>query len=152
MPDKKIVYVDMDHVLCDYARGFEAHQARYPDLEFPQSQPGLYRRLEPIAGAIDAYHWLDMHPALSVYILTAPSIKNPHSYTEKRLWVEEHLGFACVKNLIITRHKGLNRGDFLIDDRATGQGQDLFEGLLIQFGSSEFPDWQSIRRYFENRF
>lgn len=36
-----VIYVDMDHVLCDYDLGYKAHKAKYPDLPFPQSQPGL---------------------------------------------------------------------------------------------------------------
>jgi len=33
--DKTIIYVDMDHVLCDYAAGFSAHKAKHPNLKFP---------------------------------------------------------------------------------------------------------------------
>ena len=54
-----------------------------------------------------------------------------------------------VKQLIISPHKGLNKGHYLIDDRSNGQGQDEFEGLLIQFGSEAFPDWQTVREFFE---
>ncbi len=32
-----IIYVDMDHVLCDYEQGFKEDQTRHPQLEFPQS-------------------------------------------------------------------------------------------------------------------
>lgn len=146
---KKIIYVDMDFVLCDYASGFAEHQQRFPELRFPQSQPGLYLNLKPIQGAIDVYCWLTQQPELKMFILTSPSLKNPHSYSEKRLWVEHHLGFEAVNNLIITPNKGLNRGDYLIDDNATGKGQEQFEGQLLQFGTNEFPNWQSIRSYFE---
>ncbi len=90
------------------------------------------------------------HPQLEPFILTAPSLRNPHSYTEKRLWVEKHLGYEVVHRLIITAHKGLNRGHFLIDDHDSGKGQEYFEGELIKFGSDRFPDWPSVRRYFES--
>lgn len=147
--ERMIVYVDMDHVLCDYDAGFKAHQNRYCSLEFPQSQPGLYLGLKPIEGAIESYVWLHQHPLLSVYILTAPSIRNPHCYSEKRLWVEQYLGFDVVERLIITPNKGLNKGHFLIDDCLFGKGQEDFEGELIHFGSSDFPDWGSVKRYFD---
>ena len=84
-----------------------------------------------------------------MYILTAPSVRNPSSYTEKRLWVEEHLGLGAAYKLIISPNKGLNLGHYLIDDYTKGKGQENFEGRLLQFGSAEYPDWISIRRFFE---
>ena len=140
----------MDHVLCDYSVGFAAHKAKYPDLRFPQGQPGLYRNLSPMPGAIDTYLWLNSQEQADVYILTAPSIHNPHCYSEKRIWVEHYLGLDIVRNLIISPHKHLNMGDFLIDDKPFGKGQDKFKGKLILFGSDAYPDWAAIRRYFED--
>jgi 5'-nucleotidase len=144
-----IIYIDMDHVLCDYEQGFKAHKTKYPDLLFPQSRPGLYINLLPIAGAIETFKWLSEQANFSVYILTAPSIKNPHSYSEKREWVEKHLGMLAVNNLIISAHKGLHKGNYLIDDCTSGKGQENFEGQLIQLGSVSYPDWNSISKYFE---
>lgn len=150
--DKTIIYVDMDRVLCDYDEGFARHQAKFPELKYPQREPGLYLGLNPMPGAIETYQWMDKHPETAVFILTAPSIKNPHCYSEKRQWVERHLGMAVVQNLIITPHKHLNRGDYLIDDSEAGKGQDYFVGQLILFGSQDFPGWLEVRRYFESRF
>ncbi|MDO3380902.1 5' nucleotidase, NT5C type [Gilvimarinus algae] len=146
---KKIVYIDMDHVLCDYEAGFNAHQTKYPELAFPQSQPGLYIGLAPMPGAVDAFKWLSAQPELEVFILTSPSEMNPHCYSEKRQWVEQHLGMAAVNRLIISPHKDLNRGDYLIDDNVAGKGQDHFEGELIHFGSEQYPDWRSVVAYFQ---
>ena len=146
--DKTIVYVDMDFTLCDYGAGFRSYQRRYPDLKFPQSVPGFYESLAPLDGAVETYRWFHEHPDLALFVLTAPSIMNPHSYSEKRLWIERHLGMDVVKRLIISPHKGLNKGHYLIDDRACGQGQDDFEGELIQFGTEAFPDWASVRAFF----
>lgn len=146
---KTIIYVDMDFTLCDYGAGYRTYQARYPELTYPQSVTGFYESLAPLAGAIETYRWLHDHPQLAVFVLTAPSIMNPHSYSEKRLWIEKHLGMDVVKRLIISPHKGLNKGHYLIDDRSNGQGQDEFEGLLIQFGSEAFPDWKTVREFFE---
>ncbi|BFM21691.1 5' nucleotidase, NT5C type [Gilvimarinus japonicus] len=147
---KKIVYIDMDHVLCDYEAGFNAHQTKYPELAYPQSQPGLYIGLDPMPGAVDAFKWLSAQPELEVFILTSPSEKNPHCYSEKRQWVEKYLGMETVNRLIISPHKDLNRGDYLIDDNVAGKGQDHFEGELIHFGSEQYPNWQSVTTYFSN--
>jgi 5'(3')-deoxyribonucleotidase len=139
----------MDFVLCDYAKGFELHKNKYPNVEYPQSIPGLYLGLQPIAGAIEVYHWLNEQCELDVYILTAPSLKNAHSYSEKRQWVESHLGFNAVERLIISPHKNLSKGHYLVDDNVRGKGQENFEGEIIHFGSEKFPDWLSVRQFFE---
>lgn len=149
MTNKKIVYVDMDHTLSDYDAGFKRQKLRYPHLQYPQSEPGMFLALEPMPGAVEAYNWLNEHPQLDVYILTAPSELNPHSYTEKRLWTEKYLGMGAVKKLIITPNKGLNKGDFLIDDYISGKGQEDFEGRILQFGSVEFPDWPTVLKFFK---
>ncbi len=50
------------------------------------------------------------------------------------------------KRLILTHHKELNKGDFLIDDRdANGAGS--FEGEHIWFSSPRFPDWKTVIEY-----
>lgn len=147
--NRHIVYVDMDDTLCDYAAGFDRHKKRYLEHAYPQSEPGLYISLDPLPGAIEAYRWLQQHSSLDVYILTAPSVKNAHSYAEKRLWVERHLGMGAAYKLIISPNKGLSRGDFLIDDFVQGKGQEQFEGKILQFGSAEFPDWVSVIRFFD---
>ena len=149
--DRIIIYIDMDHTLCDYSAGYADYRRRYPKERFPQSKSGFYRNLEPLPGAIETFHWLNEAPNVEVFILTAPSLKNPHSYSEKRLWVEDHLGFDVVHRLIISAHKGLNRGHYLIDDCDVGKGQEYFEGELIQFGSQAFSNWFDVRSYLESR-
>ncbi|MFC3679104.1 5' nucleotidase, NT5C type [Bacterioplanoides pacificum] len=148
---KYIVYVDMDHTLCDYDEGFGRHQLKHPELKYPQSEPGLYISLKPLPNAIESFEWLMKHPALDVYILTAPSIQNPHCYSEKRIWVEEHLGMEAVRRLIISPNKGLNKGHYLIDDCAIGKGQENFEGELIQYGFGRFKDWKSVISFFKEK-
>jgi 5'-nucleotidase len=103
----------------------------------------------PIRGAVEAFKWLSEQPVLSVCVLTVPSIKNPHCYSEKREGVEKYLGMVAVNNLIISAHKGLNRGHYLIDDCESGKRQENFEGQLMQFGFARYPDWSSVRAYFE---
>jgi 5'(3')-deoxyribonucleotidase len=48
--------------------------------------------------------------------------------------------------LILSHHKNLNHGDYLIDDR-TKNGAGEFKGELIQFGADKFPDWKSVCSY-----
>ncbi|MEM9528789.1 MAG: hypothetical protein AAGA31_19410 [Bacteroidota bacterium] len=146
--ETKIVYIDMDGVLCDFVLAYETALAANPDIKYPQSQYGFFRKLRPMPNAIEAIATLRANPELDVYILTAPSIYNPLCYSEKREWVEDHLGMEMVKRLIISPNKALCRGDYLIDDHTTGRGQENFTGRLIHFGSTDFPNWAAVLRLF----
>lgn len=140
-----IIYIDMDDVLCDFSGEHSRDLEKNPLMIFPQSQYGFYQKLPPLDGAIEAVKALYDSDTYSPYILTAPSTRNPFSYTEKRVWIEEKLGFSFVERLIICSHKGLLKGDVLIDDNNSGRGQEHFEGKLIHFGSPPFPNWAAVR-------
>ncbi len=142
---KKIVQVDMDGVLCNYENAQKRAIEANPELAFPQSVPGFFLNLRPIPLAIEAMHLLSA--IYDVRILTAPSNKNPLSYTEKRLWVENHLGYSYVEGLTLSSYKDSVAGDYLIDDRSDTHGQDRFKGEFIHFGTPEFPDWLSVYCY-----
>jgi hypothetical protein len=52
--NKKIIYIDMDDVLCDYTGEKSKALAQNPDIKYPQSQHGFYSSLEPIIGGIES--------------------------------------------------------------------------------------------------
>lgn len=136
---KKRIYIDMDNTLCDFqSRSDEMKAKSKGTLLYPQSQYGFFTSLEPLDGALLAYKKLEQY--FEVYILTAPSYLNPLCYTEKRVWVEEHLGLQTTKNLIICKRKGLLKGDFLIDDHPYPE----FEGEQLLFGQTPFETWQTV--------
>ena len=141
----------MDEVLCDYSRSFNYIQKTY-DVKYPQSLYGFFKKLKPKEDAIESANFLFQQDIFDVYILTAPSVHNPMCYTEKRVWVEDHLGMDFVQKLIISPNKGLNRGDYLIDDHATGRGQEGFQGKFIHFGQEEFPDWKTVMNFFKEKY
>ena len=140
-----IIYVDMDDVLCNYQKAHKAALEKNSLTKYPQSQKGFFENLEPNAGALEAVTFLREH--FDVYILTAPSTRNPLSYTEKRLWVEKYFAYEFTKKLILCSNKGLLKGDLLIDDHVSGKGQEAFEGRLIHFGSEDFPDWKTVSEW-----
>lgn len=142
--EKKIVYVDMDGVLSDFDKAYTDALAQFPKMLFPHSQYGFYRNLPVIKGAKEAIALLNGIDTIALYLLTAPSYKNPLCYTEKRDWVEINLGMDMVQKLIISPNKGLSKGHYLIDDHDSGRGQDCFEGTFIHFGSADFPDWNAV--------
>lgn len=145
---KMIVYVDMDDVLCDYSTAYNSALKDNPGIKYPQSQIDFYRKLKPIDGAIDGFIYLQNLLTCDVYILTAPSIRNPLCYLEKRLWVEDYFGLGTVEKLIISPNKALLKGSFLIDDMREGRGQENFMGEIIHFGSKNFPTWEAVIRKF----
>ena len=141
---RKKVYVDMDGVLCDFLHSYLMWKKNHPQIEYPQSQFGFFSNLKPIENAIESYKELEKH--FDVYILTRPSIYNLMCYTEKADWINRHLGFDVLENLIIACDKSLLKGDYLIDDTVQA-GQLDFEGEFIQFASDKFKDWKSILKY-----
>lgn len=141
----------MDHTLCDFSASYLKYKKDFPQVEYPHSVPGFFSGLAPMPNAVEVYHWLSDQENVDLYILTAPSVRNPSSYTEKRLWVERHLGLEAAYKLIISPNKGLSLGDYLIDDYTEGKGQENFKGQVLQFGSSEYANWKFIQKYFEDK-
>ncbi len=139
-----IVYVDMDDVLCDFSGSAREFFKREPKAKFPQSRVGFFESLPAIEGAIEGVNYLRQQSVFDVYILTAPSTRNPCCYSEKRIWIENHFDYPFTKKLIISPNKGLLKGDVLVDDHISGKGQEAFEGKILQFGTEEFPNWESV--------
>ena len=150
MPENKpVIYIDMDNVLVDFTSAFpylsketmEIYQGRLDEV------PGIFSLMKPVEGAIEAYRYLAEH--FDVYILSTAPWKNPSAWSDKLLWVQKNLGDVAYKRLILTHHKDLNRGDYLIDDRKKN-GASEFQGKLIQFGSVQFPNWKAVLDYFKS--
>jgi 5'(3')-deoxyribonucleotidase len=135
---KKRIYIDMDGVLCNYMKRFIERVQANPKNKHPQLEFDFFRKLEEMPGAIEAFKALAKE--YDVWILTRPSYKNPMCYTEKRLWVEDHLGFNWCRKLIIAPDKSLMIGDYLIDDMPWPK----FQGEQLLFGSNECPDWDAV--------
>lgn len=100
--------------------------------------------MEPVQGAVETFIYLSEH--FDTYILSTAPWMNPTAWSDKVEWVKKYLGEVAYKRLILTHHKDLNIGDFLIDDRPNNGAKD-FTGKLIAFGGDEFPDWDAVLRY-----
>ena len=79
-------------------------------------------------------------------ILSTPPWDNTSAWSDKHQWVKKHLGVSAHKRLILSHHKNLNRGDYLIDDR-TANGAGEFQGEHIHFRTEKVPDWKSVLEY-----
>ena len=147
---KQILYIDMDNVLVNFQSGIDRLEpfvkSKYEDEL--DNVPGIFSLMDPIPGAIDAFHRLCRK--FDTYILSTAPWNNPTAWSDKVLWIQKYLGDDAYKRLILSHHKDLNRGDYLIDDkRKNGAGE--FEGELIEFGSEKFPDWNVVVEYLMNK-
>lgn len=144
---KKIIYVDMDDVLADFTSAHRSMRRRTPEITYPQSVVGFFEHLTPIANAVESVNILRNESKFDLYVLTAPSCRNVHSYAEKRIWIEKYFDYEFTKKLIICANKSLLKGDVLIDDHLQGKGQEGFGGELIHYGSEKCPNWASVMAY-----
>tara|TARA_B100000676_G_scaffold164882_1_gene162157 strand:+ start:202 stop:648 length:447 start_codon:yes stop_codon:yes gene_type:complete len=143
---KKILYIDMDNVLVDFQSGIsKLSKEVIKEYESNLDEvPNIFSLMEPLEGAIDSFKILSQR--YDTYILSTAPWKNSSAWTDKVKWVQKYLGESAYKRLILTHHKNLNHGDYLIDDR-TKNGAGEFKGELIQFGTDKFPDWKTVCSY-----
>lgn len=147
----KILYIDMDNVLVNFQSGTDRLDKETRELFVgrPDEVPGIFSLMVPMPGAIDAFRVLS--GKYDTYILSTAPWHNPSSWSDKIEWVQEHLGSKegepAYKRLILSHHKNLNMGDYLIDDRHDANGVDKFPGEHIHFGTEKYPDWDSVMRY-----
>ncbi|MGY9059847.1 MAG: 5' nucleotidase, NT5C type [Candidatus Puniceispirillales bacterium] len=136
----------MDNVLVDFKTGIDRissynkkeYEGRYDEV------PDIFSLMDPMKGAIDSYNQLSSQ--YDTYILSTSPWDNPSAWQDKILWVKKYLEKSAYKRLILSHHKNLNRGDYLIDDRLKN-GADKFIGEHIHFGTEQFPDWKSVLIY-----
>lgn len=141
-----ILYIDMDGTLVDFEAGIpgvtkqqkERYGEEYDDI------PGFFDELPPVEGSIEAYHRLA--EKYETFILSTAPWNNHTAWSAKNLWVRRHLPEVAHKRLILSHHKNLVQGDYLIDDRVA-HGVKEFPGEHIHFRSDRFPNWEAVLRY-----
>lgn len=146
----RTLYIDMDNVLVDFPSAFQ-HLSDAERVEYAgrlDEVPGIFSKMKPIPGAVEAFD--ELCELFDTYLLSTAPWDNPSAWSDKLLWVKEHMGQGAYKRLILSHHKNLNRGDFIIDDR-TKNGVDKFNGEHIHFGTAQFPDWPSVVAYLRER-
>ncbi len=150
MPNKKIIYVDLDGVIVDLLGFIDSEynkeyidQIGYGIIIDRDARP--FYKAKPIAGAIDAINQLQASEKYEVYLLSTAPWANEEAWKAKRIWVDDHLGHIMNRRLILSHNKNLLKGDYLIDDRPNN-GADKFKGELIKFGET-YKDWKQVINY-----
>lgn len=141
---KKIVYVDMDNVLVNFQSGIDqlSEEIKNEFANRLDEVPHIFSLMQPMPKAIESYDKLAS--TFDTYILSTAPWENGTAWHDKVVWVKKYLGESAYKRLILSHHKHLNHGDYLIDDRDKHNGSDKFTGEFIHFGSAKFPDWDAV--------
>jgi 5'-nucleotidase len=151
---RKTVYIDMDNVLVNFQTGIDrlSEQIKQEYEGRLDEVPGIFGLMEPMTGAFNAVKNLNEY--FDLYVLSTAPWRNPSAWSDKAIWIQKYFGSEpgsiFYKKLIISHHKNLNKGDFLIDDREKNGAND-FEGELILFGSERFKDWGIVTEYLMNK-
>lgn len=157
---RKVLYIDMDGVICDFESAFD-HLDPEVLAEFKGHEdkiPGLFALMDPIPGAIEAV--TELSTLFDTYVLSTVPWANTSGASQKIEWIQAHFGkekgSPLWKRIILSHHKHLNRGDFLIDDRPHRNGAAQFAehnigGETIHFGSERFPGWDEVVAYLRGR-
>ena len=101
----KVLYVDMDNVLVDFATGIaqlddsvqQEYRGRIDDV------PGVFSLMLPMPKAIESFK--ELAQLFDTYILSTGPWENPSAWSDKLLWVKNHLGKSAYKRLILSHHK-----------------------------------------------
>ena len=146
----KRLYVDMDGTLVDFGSGIARidPELRRRYAGHLDDVPGMFALMDPMPGAVEAFE--ELSGLFDTYILSTAPWGNPSAWADKLAWVQHHLGTGpdspAYKRLILSHHKDLLMGDYLIDDR-TVWGADRFTGQHLHFGTAVFPDWATTVDY-----
>ncbi len=151
---KKILYIDMDGVIVNFQSGIDRLspevQAQYKDD--PDEVPGIFSLMDPMEGAIESVKQLSER--YDTYVLSTAPWANPSAWSDKVKWIHQYFGdqkeSPLYKRLILSHHKHLNDGHYLIDDK-TANGAGDFKGIHIHFREPKWPDWETVTQFLLNQ-
>ena len=148
----KTLFFDMDNVLVNFQSGIDRldEKTRQEYEGHLDDIPGIFALMDPVPGAVEAVQKLRQR--YDLYILSTAPWNNPTAWCDKLNWVKKHFGSdedsPFYKRIILTHHKDLCHGDYLIDDRPEKCGMENFTGELLHFGpDGKYKNWESVVKY-----
>lgn len=151
---KKIVYIDMDWVLADFEDAIERldFKTKIKYMNSYWNVDWIFKDLKPIKGAIESVKRLDKY--FNIYILSSAPWGNSPARTHKiervKKYFWESKDSILYRKLILSSHKNLNKGDYLIDDRKENWAKE-FEWDFIQFWTDRFSNRESVLSYMSKK-
>ena len=167
--NKKILYVDMDNVVVNFQSGIDRLSEQVLSDHISRAGlnaegqpnnlddvPGIFGLMDPIQDAIESV--TELSKIFDLYILSTSPWDNPTAWSDKISWVRKYFGAdessPVYKRLILSHHKNLNDGHFLVDDREANGAKEF--GLRpgsehIHFGKGDFLGWESVVQYLKDR-
>lgn len=101
---------------------------------------------EPMPSAVKAFQKLAS--VYDTYILGSVPYNHPEAWSKQVQWVERWLGVPAYNRLILSSHKNLNYGDYLIDAHEN-EGAISFMGTHIQLGKDPYKTWEDVMTFFD---
>lgn len=95
------------------------------------------RNGNPVNEAVKGFNFLCTH--YDVYLLCQQ---------DRQQWIDRWLDVPAWDRVILTTHKELMLGDYLIDARSGEAGGEGFMGTLVPFGKEPFRDWGQTLEFF----
>ena len=148
----KTLFIDMDNVLVNFQSGIDRldEKTKQEYKGHLDDVPGIFALMDPMPGAVEAVQKL--RERYDLYILSTAPWNNPTAWCDKLNWVKKHFGSdedsPFYKRIILTHHKDLCHGDYLIDDRPEKCGMENFTGELLHFGpDGKYKNWESVVKY-----
>lgn len=112
--------------------------------------PGFYRDLRPIKGAIETLKW-----ASSLFEIVIATSRPAAAHEDTIAWVDQHMQFVDIDDVVFTSRKDLIIGDILIDD--CPHHLESFKGVPMVFGNYPYnchltqfnhaKDWAAVKTY-----
>ena len=142
----KTLYIDMDNAIVDFSSAFTKIDFSYMSTHKNNMDevPGIFGLMDPMPDAIKSVALLSK--CFDVYFLSTAPWNNPTAWSDKLLWIKKYFPKIGYKRLILSHHKNLMNGDYLIDDR-TANGVINFKGEHIHFGTNGFNHWEMVVNY-----
>jgi len=105
----------------------------------------VHDKHEPVPTAVKAFQQLAQ--VYDIYVLAHYPAGDASALSEQMRWVEHWLGVPAWNRLVLSNHKNLAYGDYLIDAHAD-KGASEFMGTFMHFGEDPYKTWDDVLEFF----